>query len=207
MSRSVDVDYSFGQMGSAHGKTATPIYPPQGMAIVAIQFLADNTPTVLQPELFGKERGFHQYHNTESSFNFNGLVERNVTNGSYSAGAAVTIASASTFIKPGQYVLLINQSDTNTSGITVDSETPTPGLNSVGVEQGCKVESYGGGTDDLKLTCAITPSSQSLVFIDPTHGAGGQDASSVTYPKGLTIYGRWTSVQLDSGKAIAYIGY
>jgi hypothetical protein len=29
----------------------------------------------------------------------------------------------------------------------------------------------------------------------------------VTFPKGLTIYGRWTSIQLDSGKAIAYIGY
>ena len=210
MSKSLDVDYSFGQMGSAHGKVATPIYPPKGMAIIAIQFLADNTPTVLQPEQFGKKAGFHQYHNTESGFNFGGIVERNVTNGSYSAKASVTISTASPFIKAGQYVLLINQSDSNTTGITVDSETPTPGLNTVGAEQGCKVVSYGGGTTDLVLDCDITPSSQSLVFIDESHGAGGQDASSITYPKGLTIYGRWTKVTPSAdtdGGIICYFGY
>ena len=28
-----------------------------------------------------------------------------------------------------------------------------------------------------------------------------------TFPKGVTIYGRWTTVMLDSGKVIAYVGY
>jgi len=30
---------------------------------------------------------------------------------------------------------------------------------------------------------------------------------SETFPKGVTIYGRWTKIDLDSGKVIAYIGY
>ena len=28
-----------------------------------------------------------------------------------------------------------------------------------------------------------------------------------TFPKGVTIYGRWTGFELDSGRVIAYIGY
>lgn len=36
---------------------------------------------------------------------------------------------------------------------------------------------------------------------------GGAVTDGITFPKGLTIYGRWTSILLDSGKAIAYIGY
>tara|TARA_A100001391_G_C4998134_1_gene260010 strand:+ start:47 stop:424 length:378 start_codon:yes stop_codon:yes gene_type:complete len=36
---------------------------------------------------------------------------------------------------------------------------------------------------------------------------GGLVTDSVTFPKGLTIYGRWTQIDLNSGKCIAYIGY
>jgi len=36
---------------------------------------------------------------------------------------------------------------------------------------------------------------------------GGAVTDSVTFPKGMTIYGRWTEILLDSGKCIAYIGY
>ena len=36
---------------------------------------------------------------------------------------------------------------------------------------------------------------------------GGSSTDGVTFPKGLVIYGRWTSIRLDSGKAIAYVGY
>ena len=36
---------------------------------------------------------------------------------------------------------------------------------------------------------------------------GGAVTDSVTFPKGVTIYGRWTSFKLDSGKVVAYIGY
>ena len=36
---------------------------------------------------------------------------------------------------------------------------------------------------------------------------GGVAVDSETFPKGVTIYGRWTGFQLSSGKVIAYIGY
>jgi aspartate oxidase len=37
--------------------------------------------------------------------------------------------------------------------------------------------------------------------------AASDDTDSETFPEGVTIYGRWTSITLDSGKVIAYIGY
>ena len=36
---------------------------------------------------------------------------------------------------------------------------------------------------------------------------GGSAIDSETFPKGVTIYGRWTGFTLVSGKVIAYIGY
>ena len=36
--------------------------------------------------------------------------------------------------------------------------------------------------------------------------AGGNAIDSVTFPAGMTIYGRWTALELTSGKAIGYIG-
>ena len=36
--------------------------------------------------------------------------------------------------------------------------------------------------------------------------SGGNAIDSVTFPAGMTIYGRWTAFELASGKAIGYIG-
>ena len=36
--------------------------------------------------------------------------------------------------------------------------------------------------------------------------AGGAATDTETFPRGVTIYGRWTSFKLDSGKVIAYVG-
>jgi len=35
---------------------------------------------------------------------------------------------------------------------------------------------------------------------------GGDVVDSETFPKGVTIYGRWTGFQLASGRVIAYVG-
>ncbi len=37
-------------------------------------------------------------------------------------------------------------------------------------------------------------------------GSGGKVVDSVTFPKGVTIYGRWTEIDVDSGSVVAYIG-
>jgi len=36
---------------------------------------------------------------------------------------------------------------------------------------------------------------------------GGAITGTESFPKGVTIYGRWTSITLASGRVIAYLGY
>ena len=36
-------------------------------------------------------------------------------------------------------------------------------------------------------------------------GAGGSATGTVTFPAGITVYGRWSQVKLASGAAVAYI--
>ena len=54
--------------------------------------------------------------------------------------------------------------------------------------------------------------------VDASHNLGDASATSIegeggliidasnTFPKGITIYGRWTEIDLDAGMIIAYIG-
>ena len=37
-------------------------------------------------------------------------------------------------------------------------------------------------------------------------GSGGKVVDSVTFPKGISIYGRWSEIDVDSGSIIAYVG-
>ena len=37
-------------------------------------------------------------------------------------------------------------------------------------------------------------------------GTGGKVVDGITFPKGMTIYGRWTEIDINSGNIIAYIG-
>ena len=207
---STGTSYNFGQLGSVTCQTATPVVPPQGMVITAIQFLADNTPTVLKSENLGATGP--NFFSTEAAdhINFNGVTEVNVTDGTYAAGANITIASAKTEIKVGQYVLLIAQANSTTSGITLDTETPVP-IYGGPSNQGVFVTAYNNTTTSLQLSAQITPSSQSLVFLDNYNGAGGNDADGIVYPKGLTIVGRYTTItpSADStgGGVICYFGY
>jgi len=209
MSINSSTAYNFGQLGSVHCKTATPVVPPQGMVITAIQFLGDNTPTILKSENLGTTGP--NFFSTEAAdhVNFNGVTEVNVTDGTYAAGANITIASADTKIKVGQYVLLIAQANDADSGITLDTETPVP-IYGGPSNQGVFVTAYNNTTTSLQLSVQITPSSQSLVFLDNYNGAGGNDASGIIYPKGITVVGRYTTITPsadDDGGVICYFGY
>ncbi len=206
---STEVAYGFGQLGSAFQNLAKPVYPPKDHVIVAIQFLADNTPTALITEILDTQGP--QYFGTNdteaTAANYLGVTEAAVATGATTTTPELSAANSK--IKAGQYVLLVNDSDTVDAGLTVDSDTPTPiynGPNAAGV----KVVSYGGGTDDLVLDTQMSPTtSQTLVFLDEYHGAGGTTAEGVKYPKGLTIYGRWASVTPEAdadGGIICYFG-
>ena len=67
--------------------------------------------------------------------------------------------------------------------------------------------------EDTVFDNAGLTSDDNTIFINYTVASTGIDADGgavtdgVTFPKGLTIYGRWTSILLDSGKCIAYVGY
>jgi len=212
---STEVAYGFGQFGSAYSDLAKPIVPPTGLVITAITFLADNTPTVLTPEKLDSEGPSYiniqgtsgDIQVADNHANFNGVYAVDATDdgSAVAAGANITIATASNKIKVGQYVLLVAQGDTDTTGITIDSDTPIPitrGPN----KQGVKVASYGGGTT-LTLDTALSGiSTQGLVFLDDFHGAGGLTASSQTFPAGITIYGRWTTITPSAAGVICYFG-
>lgn len=211
--------YNFGQLGSAYSDIAQVIVPPKDMVIVSISFLADCTPTLLTPEKL--DQGGPNYIAISGStsddievannnyFNFNGVHASHVTNGTIAAGGDVTLAtSGAGRVKVGQYVLLVND-DADESGATAQTidtaETPTPiykGPN----KQGVKVVSF-DGTTTVTLDAQITPSSQALIFLDETHGAGGLTAAGQEFPEGLTIYGRWTAFKPSAAGVICYFGY
>ena len=217
---STEVAYGFGQLGSAYTDLAKPIVPPQDMVIVAITFLADNTPTVLTPEkLDHTGPGFVSISGSTTDvvtaadlyMNHNGITTASCdTATTYTAGADVSIAAASGTqdldkIQIGQYVLLVLDADHEGAGITIDSETPVP-IYSGPNQQGVKVTGI-ASNGDPQLSAQITPTtSQSLIFLGPEQGAGGITAASQVYPKGVTIYGRWTEIDLDGGSLVAYIG-
>jgi hypothetical protein len=37
-------------------------------------------------------------------------------------------------------------------------------------------------------------------------GSGGKVVDSVSFPEGITIFGRWTEIDVNSGSIVAYIG-
>ena len=220
MNNSTEVAYGFGQMGSAYSDIAQTIVPPQGLVIVAITFLADNTPTVLTPEILDTEgpgyisisgsTGDHVDATDNNYFNFNGVWSSEVADTSIAAGADVTLETPAVpvgRIQVGQYVLLVN-GDADESGATamsIDAETPTPiyrGPNARGV----RVIDY-DKVSKVKLSADITPTSdQALLFLDPYHGAGGITSASQVYPKGITVYGRWTAFKPSAAGVICYFG-
>ena len=209
---SQEVAYGFGQLGSVYQNLAKPVYPPKDHVIVAIQMVADNAISALHTETLDSQGP--QYLTTENTeatdSNYLGVTEQACTGARttvYQTNDTVTIDAANTKIKVGQYVLLVNDSDDIDTGLTVDSETPTPiynGPNAAGV----KVLKVNGV--NITLDKVLTPaSSQTLVFLDEYHGAGGTTAVGATYPAGLTIYGRWTSITPAAdanGGVICYFG-
>ena len=139
---SQEVAYGFGQLGSVYQNLAKPVYPPKDHVIVAIQMVADNAISALHTETLDSQGP--QYLTTENTeatdSNYLGVTEQACTGARttvYQTNDTVTIDAANTKIKVGQYVLLVNDSDDIDTGLTVDSETPTPiynGPNAAGVK-------------------------------------------------------------------------
>ena len=220
MGNNVGMD-QLGQYGSAYTDIAQVIVPPKDMVIVAIHFLAANTPTVLTPEILDRNgpgsiaisgsTADHVDATGNNYFNFNGVWASEIADTNVSAGADVTLETPAVpvgRIQVGQYVLLVN-GDADESGataMTIDAETPTPIYNGPNA-QGVKVTAY-DNVSKVQLSGDITPTSdQALIFLDEQHGAGGITAAGQAYPANATIYGRWTAVKPSAAGTICYFGY
>ena len=227
---STEVAYGFGQLGSAYADVANIIVPPLGHVIVAIQFLADNTPTLLTPEKLttvtgsagaGSGPSYVSIAATagallavaESDQNFRGSHASAIGNGTdTAAGTEHTLTTAAPVgtVRVGQYVLLANTA--------ADNDGSTPMVLDVSASDGCPIPIYSGPnqqgvrvtshptTTTVTLDAPITTSSQSLIFLDEHHGAGGLTAASQAFPAGLTIYGRWTAFKPSAAGVICYFG-
>jgi hypothetical protein len=214
---STEVAYGFGQFGSAYSDKAQIIVPPQDHVIVAITFLADNTPTVLTPEKLDQEGpGYIAISESladdvevanNNYFNFNGVFASEVTDNAGSNITAITLAtSGAGRVKIGQYVLLVNDDadEDGAAAMTIDAQTPVPIYNGPN-KQGVKVLDF-NGTTTVTLDTGISPDSQALIFLDQHHGAGGITAASQVFPAGITIYGRWTAFKPSATGVICYFG-
>jgi hypothetical protein len=217
---STQVAYGFGQMGSAYTDVDNVIIPPKGHVIVAITFLAANTPTVLEPEKLDEggpnfpaitgSTSDHVDAANNNYFNFNGVWASEISDATHAVNTDITLetpAVPTSRIKVGNYVLLVNgdASEADTDMVIDTADTPYPIYNGPN-KQGVYVTAY-DGVDKVKLSAAITSSSdQALVFLDETHGAGGVQAASQVFPAGLTIYGRWVAFKPATGGVICYFG-
>jgi hypothetical protein len=227
---STEVAYGFGQLGSAYTDVANIIVPPTDHVIVAIQFLADNTPTLLTPEklttVTGSAGAGHgpsyvsiagtgnvALATAESDQNFRGSHASAIGNGTdTAAGTEHTLTTAAPVgtVRVGQYVLLANTA--------ADNDGSTAMVLDVSATDGCPVPIYSGpnkqgvrvtshsATDKVTVDANITSATQSFIFLDEQHGAGGITAAGQVYPKGVTIYGRWTAFQPSAAGVICYFG-
>jgi hypothetical protein len=185
---STQVAYQFGQLGSAHTDTNSQLRPPKGMVIVAIQFLADNILGELTAEIPHTENA--EYVGTAVAAHDTG--DTTSTASTSGSSTTLTLGGANALIKPG--MIIESQGDTD---IPVSLTTPTT------------VIAYDGATT-VTMSAAHTVSSQTVgFFAQRGSGFGGISVSSAIFPKGLTIYGRWTSVTPAAdadGGIICYFG-
>tara|TARA_R110002020_G_scaffold225073_1_gene435079 strand:+ start:201 stop:878 length:678 start_codon:yes stop_codon:yes gene_type:complete len=220
---STEIAYGFGQMGSVFQNVAKPVFPPKDHVIVAIQFLADNTLSVLETETLdtmGPQFPTHQDDELASAggpdANYLGLVEAPATSATAAGVITLTseVAATNALIKPGQIVLVGADADTIDTGITVDTaaghiDPIYQGPNKKYLE----VVSISGTTLTVKAVGSCTTANlanidtdNTIYFLDEYHGAGGTTIESVTFPEGAVIYGRWTTVTPGAAATICYFG-
>ena len=223
---STEVAYGFGQMGSALANVAAaPIYPPKDHVIVAIQCLGATTFTALETETLdsmGPQFPTHQDDELASAggpdANYLGIVEAPATSGVAATGVITLtseVAATNALIKPGQVVLIGADDDDIDTGLDVDTaaghiEPIYQGPNKQWLEvvsisgTALTVKGVGKGTT---ANLGSIDTDNTLYFLDSYHGAGGTTVESIEFPKGLTIYGRWTKVMTSTTTGvICYFG-
>ena len=193
---STEVAYGFGQMGSAFADARdNTITPPEELAIVAIQFLADTSLDILT---------------SKDSDVFPTIGDAAHDSGRYTRTVDGATSSATKVIFDQE-----NAGTGNFDDIQVGDEIYTA---STGVLIGTvtALDPDGDNTKEISISASSSISNnETLTFLRPgaisSQGVGGMAIdSSQVFPKGLTIYGRWDSVSINadasSGGIICYFG-
>jgi hypothetical protein len=107
----------------------------------------------------------------------------------------------------GQMGSILHESNDGTAdaGVTIDGELKARGGVFVAITF-LEDSVFDGGASGLvpEDTDYFPGTGTSSPGIDAN---GGSPTDDVVFPKGITIYGRWTEFNLSSGKCLAYIGY
>ena len=184
---STEVAYGFGQFGSALSQlAANTITAPDDHVIVAIQFLGDTSLSALVAEDSTK------YINT--------------------AAAA----------QAGEYTRIVAQGSSTTNKITFDNgsgsaiSNATAGCevgdvvyDSTGILHGTVValDPDGDDTAEIQISNSVAITDNEVLHFSsktlPVGGGGQQLGSADVFPKGSTIYGRWTSASLQADASTA----
>ena len=64
----------------------------------------------------------------------------------------------------------------------------------------------GGRATPHTFTVLNPDARNTAMFLDEYHGAGGTTMESIVFPKGITIYGRWTTITPSAAPVICYFG-
>jgi len=134
-----------------------------------------------------------------------GINSTEVSYGFGQLGSAYTTASSDAITPPtGKvFVAITMLADTifDDSGGLVADRILVPGANST---------ANSVKTGDIYI--GTEQPANDLATATTDEGAGGliiggtAEADAVTFPKGITIYGRWTEIDVYSGSVVAYIG-
>lgn len=186
---------AFGQLGSAFMDTAAnTIHAPEGMAIVAITFLADAVIDSLIAE--DPERTI----NTAQAANSKGFFTATV-NGAVISAANIVVDET-----------VVAELDLQLGDEVYDEDGLLLGT-VITLETGSDANTF-----TISANCSLD-NDEVISFLRPGVSSGGRGvggmqigtgASDNSFPRGLTIYGRWLSVSLQAnapqGGLIAYFG-
>ena len=152
--------------------------------------------------------------------NYLGVTEAAATGGDANGRITIADVAANTAIKPGQFVIIGADADTIDAGITLDAahghvDPVYTGPN----KQGLVVDKITGGTYGIHVyvtdinggvvDLSNLDGNNTIYFLDEQHGVGGTTTAGVKFPKGITVYGRWTKFVPEAdpdGGVICYFG-
>jgi len=214
---SQEVSYGFGQMGSAFIDGANkPLYPPKDMVIVAITFLTDTKLELLATNAGGltSDTITDAAGETQSPWIGTDVAAHSVAN--YVDDDMHN--SNGVFTSTGIFELAVSATGKIVPGMIIESATMFPrDLNDPYIVKDVHSSGLRGTAakrSNPRVAAAVAANvadgaNEKGFFLDPnTIGIGGAivDSSNV-FPKGVTIYGRWTAVEIANGETGSFVAY